>query len=54
VMATGALSTPTFVVNGKYRLDPQSAGSTDNLIALIKYLVAKETPAGAAAPAPKK
>lgn len=53
---TGSLSTPTFVVNGKYRLDPQSAGSTDNLIALIKYLVAKETPAGAAAPAsaPKK
>ena len=50
---TGSLSTPTFVVNGKYRLDPSSAGSTDNLIALIKYLVAKETPGGAA-PAPKK
>ena len=55
---TGSLSTPTFVVNGKYRLDPTSAGSTDNLIALIKYLVAKETPgakvADAAAPAKSK
>ena len=52
---TGSLSTPTFVVNGKYRLDPQSAGTTDNLIALIKFLVAKETPGGAAAaPATKK
>ena len=47
---SGSLSTPTFVVNGKYRLDPQSAGSTENLITLVKYLVAKETP-GAAAPA---
>jgi thiol:disulfide interchange protein DsbA len=41
---TGSLSTPTFVVNGKYRLDPTSAGSIDNLIAIVKYLVAKETP----------
>ena len=45
---SGSLSTPTFVVNGKYRLDPQSAGSTENLITLVKYLVAKETPAASA------
>jgi protein dithiol oxidoreductase (disulfide-forming) len=53
---TGSLSTPTFVVAGKYRLDPSSAGSVDNLIALVKYLVAKETPGAkvaAAAPAKK-
>jgi len=36
-------STPTIVVNGKYRLSQSSAGSPDKLIALIKYLVAKES-----------
>jgi len=36
-------STPTIVVNGKYRLDLSSAGSPDKLIALVKYLVAKES-----------
>jgi thiol:disulfide interchange protein DsbA len=36
-------STPTMVVNGKYRLTAQSAGGTDQLIELVKYLVAKET-----------
>lgn len=41
---TQSLSTPTFIVNGKYRLDAQSAGSYDNVIELVKYLVAKETP----------
>jgi thiol:disulfide interchange protein DsbA len=53
VNATGALSTPTFIINGKYRLDPTSAGSVDNLISIVKYLVAKETPGGATAAAPK-
>ena len=47
VNGTQSLSTPTFVVNGKYRLDPQSAGSIENLIAIVKYLVTKETPGGA-------
>jgi len=36
-------STPTIVVNGKYRLDVQSAGGTDQLIELVKWLVAKES-----------
>jgi protein dithiol oxidoreductase (disulfide-forming) len=36
-------STPTIVVNGKYRLNLSSAGSADKLIALVKFLVAKET-----------
>jgi thiol:disulfide interchange protein DsbA len=36
-------STPTMVVNGKYRLTAQSAGGTDQVIELVKYLVAQET-----------
>ena len=35
--------TPTIVVNGKYRLHVESAGGTEQLIELVKYLVAKET-----------
>ncbi len=35
--------TPTIVVNGKYRLHVESAGGNDQLIELVKYLVAKET-----------
>jgi len=37
--------TPTFVVNGKYRLTGQSAGSWDNLQAIILQLVAQESAA---------
>ncbi len=35
--------TPTIVVNGKYRLHPESAGGADQVIELVKWLVAKET-----------
>jgi protein dithiol oxidoreductase (disulfide-forming) len=35
--------TPTIVVNGKYRLHVESAGGTDQIVELIKYLVGKET-----------
>jgi protein dithiol oxidoreductase (disulfide-forming) len=35
--------TPTMIVNGKYRLHVESAGGTDQLIELVKYLVAKES-----------
>jgi thiol:disulfide interchange protein DsbA len=35
--------TPTIVVNGKYRLHVESAGGPDQLIELVKFLVAKET-----------
>jgi thiol:disulfide interchange protein DsbA len=35
--------TPTVIVNGKYRLHVESAGGADQLIDLVKYLVAKET-----------
>jgi thiol:disulfide interchange protein DsbA len=57
VSGTQSLSTPTIVVNGKYRLNAQSAGSNEDLIEVVKYLVAKESPgakvAEAAAPAKK-
>jgi thiol:disulfide interchange protein DsbA len=35
--------TPTMIVNGKYRLHVESAGGTDQLIELVKFLVAKES-----------
>ncbi len=34
-------STPTIVVNGRYRLTPSSAGGYDQTIQLVKWLVAK-------------
>jgi protein dithiol oxidoreductase (disulfide-forming) len=36
-------STPTIVVNGKYRLNVTSAGGADQVIQLVKYLVNKES-----------
>jgi thiol:disulfide interchange protein DsbA len=38
-----AESTPTIVVNGKYRTTPNDAGGNDQLIQLVNWLVAKET-----------
>jgi thiol:disulfide interchange protein DsbA len=35
--------TPTLIVNGKYRLHVESAGGADQVIELVKYLVAKES-----------
>jgi thiol:disulfide interchange protein DsbA len=35
--------TPTIVVNGKYRLNVESAGGDDKLLELVNFLVAKET-----------
>jgi thiol:disulfide interchange protein DsbA len=35
--------TPTIIVNGKYRLQTESAGGYDQLVDLVKYLVAKES-----------
>jgi thiol:disulfide interchange protein DsbA len=45
-------STPTIIVNGKYRLTPQSAGGAEQVIELVNWLVAKESGA-APKPAPK-
>jgi thiol:disulfide interchange protein DsbA len=35
--------TPTIIVNGKYRVYVESAGGDDQLVELVKWLVAKET-----------
>jgi protein dithiol oxidoreductase (disulfide-forming) len=43
IKALGVDSTPTIVVNGKYRLDVSSAGGYDQLIELVQWLVAKES-----------
>jgi thiol:disulfide interchange protein DsbA len=39
----GVDRTPTIVVNGKYRLQVDSAGGADSLIDLVNWLVAKES-----------
>ena len=36
-------STPTIIVNGRYRLNDRSAGGTDQMIQLVNWLVAKES-----------
>jgi thiol:disulfide interchange protein DsbA len=43
VVRFGVSATPTMIVNGKYRLDVPSAGGPDELIELVKWLVAKES-----------
>ena len=45
VQSAGTDSTPTLVINGKWRLTPRSAGGIEPTIALIKHLVAMETTA---------
>lgn len=35
--------TPTLIVNGRYRLNVESAGGDDQVIELVKWLVAKES-----------
>jgi thiol:disulfide interchange protein DsbA len=35
--------TPTIIVNGKYRLFAESAGGNDQVVELVKWLVAKES-----------
>jgi thiol:disulfide interchange protein DsbA len=47
-----ALSTPTIIVNGKYRLQVSTAGGIPQFVELVKYLVAKETPTRTAGKAP--
>jgi thiol:disulfide interchange protein DsbA len=35
--------TPTIIVNGRYRLTVDAAGGPDQLVELVKFLVAKES-----------
>jgi protein dithiol oxidoreductase (disulfide-forming) len=44
IMAMQVDSTPTIVVNGKYRVNRSALKTNDELIELVKYLVARETP----------
>ena len=46
-------STPTLVVNGKYRINNDNLASADDVIELVKFLVARES-AAVAPPAKKK
>jgi thiol:disulfide interchange protein DsbA len=43
-------STPTLVVNGKYRVNNENLSNADEIIDLVKFLVAKESTAPAAPP----
>jgi thiol:disulfide interchange protein DsbA len=43
IMAYRVDGTPTIIVNGKYRVGIASAGGTEKLVELVKYLVAKES-----------
>src|SRR5690606_11545895 len=42
VQSSGTDSTPTLIVNGKWRFTPRSAGGVEQTIALVKYLVVRE------------
>lgn len=61
IIAMRVPSTPTLVVNGKYRINNDAIQTPDDVIGIVKFLVAKETgaakpaqaPAPAAAPAKK-
>jgi protein dithiol oxidoreductase (disulfide-forming) len=47
--------TPTLVVNGKYRVNNENLQTSDDIIKVVQFLVARESaPAAAAAPAPAK
>lgn len=49
IIAMQITGTPTLVVNGKYRLNNENLKTPEEIIELVKFLVAKESPA---APAP--
>jgi len=44
IIAMQVSSTPTLVVNGKYRVNNEHLRSNDDIVELVKYLVALETP----------
>lgn len=61
IIAMRVSGTPTIVVNGRYRVNNENLESTDAMIELVKFLVAKESapttppvPAAAPAQAPAK
>jgi serine protease len=46
IRSYGVSETPSIIVNGKYRLNPVSAGGYDQTIELVKWLVQQETRPG--------
>jgi thiol:disulfide interchange protein DsbA len=54
IIAMQVPSTPTLVVNGKYRINSDRLKSSQEFIDLVKFLVAKESPPAAAAVPPAK
>ena len=55
ILAMQIPSTPSIVVNGKYRINNDALRTADEIIEVVKFLVAKESaPAAAATPAPAK
>jgi thiol:disulfide interchange protein DsbA len=53
ILAMQVSGTPTLVVNGKYRINNDNMKSNEEMIDLIKFLVAKESAPAAAVPAKK-
>jgi len=43
IVAYGVDRTPTIIVNGRYRVQSEAAGGYDQLVELVKWLVAKES-----------
>jgi len=43
IIAMQVPGTPCLVVNGKYRIELDSLANMDDAVALVKYLVAKES-----------
>ena len=54
IIAMQVDSTPSLVVNGKYKVNRESVKGDDALIELVKFLVAKESAPAAAPAAPAK
>jgi len=54
ILAYHVDSTPTIIVNGKYRITGVSAGNLERMIAVTRWLVAQETAAAAKAATPAK
>jgi thiol:disulfide interchange protein DsbA len=50
ILAMQVSGTPTLVVNGKYRVNNENIESPEQVIALVKFLVAKESAPAAVAP----
>jgi len=50
IVAMQVSGTPTLVVNGKYRVNNENLTSADEIIELVKFLVATESAPAAAAP----